>query len=128
MNKVNEKLCNTAIYVGDNERLREGAIEYYHENGFIINILNSHEEYIGTTNTRINSYSDTEIYLEGIKIIYLPHESFFSPVQGGQNHGYTFVQFISSPQRWGTLLVSLLFIALTLNIGQKESLEIISIP
>jgi amino acid permease len=55
-------------------------------------------------------------------------KKYFSPIEGGQNHGYTFLQFISSPQRWGTLLVSLLFIALTLNIGQKESLEIISIP
>lgn len=55
-------------------------------------------------------------------------ESFFSPVQGGQNNGYTFLQFISSPQRWGTLLTTLLFIAWVLNVGQKESLEIIAIP
>ena len=54
--------------------------------------------------------------------------TFFSSVQGGQNHGYTFLQFLSSPQRWGTLLTALLFIAWVLNVGQKESIEIIAIP
>jgi len=124
MSKVNEKLCNTAIYVGDNEKLREGAIEYYQENGFIVNFISKDQEYIGVNEFYINSYAEAHVYARGSKIIKLPHESFFSPVQGGQNHGYTFLQFISSPQRWGTLLVSLLFIAWVINIGQKEHIEV----
>jgi hypothetical protein len=50
-------------------------------------------------------------------------KNFFSPVKGGVLDGYTFSQFVSSPQRWLPILINLGFITVVLIESREAPID-----